>query len=81
MFVTPLFRMMAEKQDRSTAIQIFITSLIGCFSPIIAIYGIIFLLRRPYAFQYKGLAIAGTIIHCCWTLLLIASLVLRSLQP
>jgi len=73
-------RLVAEKHDKTTAIQIFVTSLIGCFSPIIAVYGIIFLMRRPYSFPYKGLAIAGTIIHGCWTLLLIASLVLSQIQ-
>ncbi len=74
-------RLAAEKHDKTTAIEIFLTSLFGCFAPIIAIYGIVFLMRRPYAFKYKGLAIAGTIIHCCWTLLLIVSLVLGQLLP
>jgi predicted RNA-binding Zn-ribbon protein involved in translation (DUF1610 family) len=73
-------RLIAEKYDKTTSIQIFVTSLLGCFSPIVFIYGIIFLLRRPYSFPYKGLAIAGTVIHGIWTLLIVASLVISGLQ-
>jgi DNA-directed RNA polymerase subunit M/transcription elongation factor TFIIS len=65
-------RLIAEKYDKTTALQIFLTSLIGCFSPILAIYGIIFLLQRPYPFPRKGLAIVGTVLHCFWTLIIIA---------
>ena len=43
----------------------------------IAIYGIIFLLRRPYAFPLKGLAIAGTVLHCAWTALLTLSIIIN----
>ena len=68
-------RLMAEQQDKTTALQLFITSLLGCFSPILLIYGIVFLVRRPYPFPRKGLAIAGTIIHGFWTLVLIASII------
>ena len=68
----------AQKQDNTTPILIFVTSLMGCFSPIIAIYGTIWLVNRPYAFKYKGLAIAGTVIHWVWTLLLLAGFVLGS---
>jgi hypothetical protein len=68
-------RIASEKQDKSTAIQIFATSILGCFSPIVVIYGLVFLLRRPYSFPCKGLAIAGTIIHGVWTLVLILRIV------
>jgi hypothetical protein len=74
-------RLIAEKYDKTTSIQIFVLSLIGCFSPILAIYGIFFLIRRPYPFPYKGLAIAGTVIHCIWATLQIVGIVLSSLRP
>jgi predicted RNA-binding Zn-ribbon protein involved in translation (DUF1610 family) len=64
-----------QSQDKTNAIVIFVTSILGCFSPIVAIYGIVFLKQRPYSFPYKGLAIAGTIIHCIWTVLLILQIV------
>jgi len=70
-------RLVKERQDKSTALQIFITSLFGCFSPIVAIYGLIFLLLRPYPFPRKGLAIAGTILHRIWTALLVVSVALN----
>src|SRR5262249_3675465 len=60
-------------QDKTNAIVIFVTSILGCFSPIVAIYGTIFLMRRPYSFPCKGLAIAGTIIHCFWALMFLLS--------
>ncbi|HSG68761.1 MAG TPA: hypothetical protein VLA12_00015 [Planctomycetaceae bacterium] len=60
------------KQDSEIAMQIFVTGLIGCFAPIIAIYGIIFLIRRPYDYPRKSLAVAGTIFHCIWALIQIA---------
>ena len=69
-------RLVREKQDNSTAIQIFITGLLGCLAPVVAIYGTIFLLlRRSYSFPNKGLAIAGTILAWVWTLLLVAMIV------
>lgn len=77
-------RLMAEQQDKTTALQIFLTGLIGCFSPILAIYGIVFLVRRPYPFPRKGLAIAGTVLHCIWLLpwlVYIAAIVMASLDP
>jgi predicted RNA-binding Zn-ribbon protein involved in translation (DUF1610 family) len=73
-------RYSAEKQDRSTAIQIFATSMFGCFSPIVVIYGIVFLLRRPYPFPCKGLAIAGTVIHGCWSMFLILAFIAHNLD-
>jgi hypothetical protein len=69
-----------QKQDNSTPILIFVTSLIGCFAPIIAIYGTVWLINRPYPFKYKGLAIAGTVIHWFWTMIMIAGFVLGSLN-
>lgn len=59
------------KQDNDTAFQLLLTGIIGCFSPILAIYGIIFLIRRPYAFPRKTMAVIGTILHCIWALILI----------
>jgi predicted RNA-binding Zn-ribbon protein involved in translation (DUF1610 family) len=73
-------RLVADKQDRTTSIQLFVLSLLGCFSPILAIYGIVFLWRRPHSFQYKGLAVAGTVIHCLWTLFYIMAMVMASLE-
>lgn len=60
-----------ESRDKSDAIAIFVTGLIGCFAPIVAIFGIVFLIKRPYNFPCKGLAIAGTILHWIWTILLV----------
>ena len=64
-------RLIREKQDKTTSWQLFVTGLIGCFAPILAIYGMVFLLRRSQPFPGKGLAIAGTLLHCFWTLALI----------
>lgn len=69
-----------HSQDKTNAIVIFVTSILGCFSPIVAIYGIVFLMRRPYSFPYKGLAIAGTIIHCVWTAVLILRIASIAMQ-
>jgi hypothetical protein len=63
-----------DSQDKTNSIVIFVTSLIGCFSPIVAIYGVIFLLNRPYSFPLKWMAIVGTLIHCFWTVMLIIRL-------
>ncbi len=62
--------------DRDIAILLFVTSLVACFSPILAVYGIVFLAKRPYSFELKGLAIAGTVIHCLWAVTLLAGLLL-----
>ena len=35
-------------------------------------------MNRPYPFKYKGLAIAGTVIHWFWTLMLVVGIVLGS---
>ena len=70
-------RLLKEKQDTTTSWQLLATGILGCFSPILAIYGIIFLLRRPYSFPLKGLAIAGTVLHCIWTLLIVLSIMLN----
>jgi predicted RNA-binding Zn-ribbon protein involved in translation (DUF1610 family) len=67
-------------QDKTNAIVIFVTSILGCFSPIVAIYGIVFLLRRPYSFPLKWMAIVGTVLHCIWTAFLILSIAGASMQ-
>lgn len=72
-------QMVREQQDRTTSWQLLATGVIGCMSPILAIYGVIFLLRRPYSFPLKGLAIAGTVLHCLWTLLLVGMVALGAL--
>lgn len=64
-------RLLREQQDKTTSWQLLATGILGCCSPILAIYGIIFLLRRPYDFPLKSLAIAGTVLHCVWTVLLL----------
>ena len=64
-------RLIRDKHDKTTSWQLLATGILGCFSPILAIYGLIFLLRRPYSFPLKGLAIAGTVLHCVWTGLLV----------
>lgn len=69
-------RMLRDKHDKTTSWQLLITGIIGCFSPILSVYGIIFLLRRSYSFPTKTLAVIGTVLHCLWTLLLIASVAL-----
>ncbi|MBW3539867.1 MAG: hypothetical protein KY476_06325 [Planctomycetes bacterium] len=60
-----------EKQDSQTSLLLLITGIIGCFSPILAIYGIVFLSKRSHDFPRKGLAIAGTVLHCLWSVFLI----------
>ena len=60
-----------NSQESKTAMQIFVTGLLGCFSPIVLIYGIIFLMKNPHDFPRKGLAIAGTIMHGFWVVVLI----------
>jgi len=67
-------RLLRQQQDKTTSWQLLATGIIGCFSPILAIYGLVFLLRRPYAFPLKGLAIAGTVLHFVWTGLLVLML-------
>jgi hypothetical protein len=62
------------KQDKSNAIALFVTGLLGCFSPIALIFGIVFLVRRPYQFPLKWMAIVGTILHGLWTGLLVLSI-------
>jgi len=69
-------RMLRDQHDKTTSWQLLATGIIGCFSPLLAIYGIIFLLRRSYSFPLKTLAIIGTVLHCIWTILLIAVVVL-----
>ncbi|MBP90302.1 MAG: hypothetical protein CMJ64_26955 [Planctomycetaceae bacterium] len=71
-------RLVKEKQDKSTALQLFLTGLIGCFAPILAIYGLVFLLRRPHPFPRKGLAIAGTVLHFIWSGLLVLSILMSA---
>ena len=68
-------RLLKEKQDSTTSWQLLATGILGCFSPILAIYGIIFLVRRPHSFPLKGLAIAGTVLHCVWTVILVLSII------
>lgn len=58
-------------EESKIALQIFITGLLGCFSPIVAIYGIVFLIRHPHDYPRKTLAIIGTVLHCFWTAFLI----------
>jgi len=64
-------RLVKEKQDRTISLQLLITGLIGCFSPILAIYGTIFLLLRPQRYPGKAMAIAGTVLHWAWTVFLV----------
>ena len=59
-------RVNREKQDSSTAVQILFLVLMPCFSPIVAVYGLVFLTTRRYAFPNKHLAVAGTILHWIW---------------
>lgn len=70
-------RLMREERDKTTALQIFLTGLIGCFAPVVAIYGTIFLLMRPEPFPRKTLAVIGTVLHWFWTLLMVASIVIN----
>ena len=60
-----------DPNDKSNATVIFATSLFGCFSPIVLIYGILFLAKRPYDFEGKTLAIIGTVLHAFWSIMLI----------
>ena len=68
-------RLMKQKLSTTTAWQLFATGIIGCFSPILAIYGTVFLLRRPEPFPLKGLAIAGVVLHWIWTLVWVAIII------
>lgn len=58
-----------DKHDATVALQILVTSVIGCFAPIIFLYGLIFLLTRSYPFPRKWMAIAGTVLHFIWTII------------
>lgn len=73
-------RLVREERDKSTALQIFVTGLIGCFAPIVAIYGTIFLLMRPEPFPRKTLAVIGTALHWFWTALLVVLLLMDNLN-
>lgn len=70
-------RMLRDKHDQTTSWQLLVTGILGCFSPILAIYGLIFVLRRPYSYPLKGLAIAGTVLHCIWTGLLVVVILIN----
>lgn len=70
-----------DPNDKSNATVILVTGILGCFSPIVLIYGIIFLLKRSYDFDGKTMAIIGTILHGIWTLLIIGSLALHAVAP
>jgi hypothetical protein len=56
--------------------MLLLTGLTGCMSPIFLAYGIWFLWKNRDPFPSKCMAIAGTIIHCCWTAFAIALLLL-----
>ncbi|MBI5779163.1 MAG: hypothetical protein HZA49_06875 [Planctomycetes bacterium] len=58
---------------------IFIGGLLGCGAPIVAIYGLIFLLINREPFPRKTLAIIGTVIAWIWTLLLIVYILIIAL--
>ena len=73
-------RLVRDQHDKTTSWQLLATGVIGCFSPILAIYGIVFLLRRPYSFPLKTLAVIGTVLHCLWTLLLVLAVASSSLH-
>jgi hypothetical protein len=74
-------RLKREKYDKTTALEIFITGFLCCFSPIIVIYATVFLLLRPYEFPRKGLAIAGTVLHWLWTVVLVALIFMGAFSP
>ena len=69
------------RRDRQlkNAWTIFICGLIGCGAPIVAIYGLIFLLINREPFPRKTLAVIGTVIAWIWTLLLIVFIVISVL--
>lgn len=54
-------------RGKDTPLTLFITGIFGCFSPICAIYGTIFLLRRGVRFPGAAYAIIGTALHWFWT--------------
>jgi len=67
-----------DRQIRNTW-TIFICGLFGCMAPIVAVYGLIFLLINREPFPRKTLAIIGTVIAWIWTLLLIVFIVISVL--
>ena len=72
-------RLMRQKHSTTTAWQLFATGIIGCFAPVLAIYGTIFLIRRPEPFPLRRLAVAGVILHWIWTVVFIVSMFARRL--
>jgi len=58
-----------QGRQKENALFIFILGLVGCGAPIVAIYGLIYLLIHREVFQRKTLAIIGTIIAWLWTIL------------
>lgn len=73
-------KLVKERQDKSTALQIFLTGLVGCFAPIVAIYGTVFLLMRPEPFPRKTLAVIGTLLHWMWTALLVVLILMDNVD-
>ncbi len=53
---------------KTNATNIFATGLFGILAPVVAVYSVVFLLRNQMAFPRRRLAVAGTILHCLWTL-------------
>lgn len=67
-----LKKMTQEKSRTTNVWTIFIGGLFGCFAPLVAIYGLIFLLTTRLSTKHRVLAIFGTVIAWFWTIVLIA---------
>lgn len=73
-------KLLRQRYESTTALQLFLTGLIACVSPVCAIYGICFLVAHPDPFPRRWMAVAGTVLHWIWTVLLAVSLAISNLR-
>jgi hypothetical protein len=71
-------KILRQRHESTTALQLFLTGLIACMSPICAIYGVCFLLMHRDPFPRKWMAVAGTILHWIWTAVLAFSILMSN---
>lgn len=60
-----------QKNQTINAWSILVLGALGCMPPVVAIYGLIYLLINRRPFRFKTLAIIGTIIAWLWTVVFI----------
>lgn len=64
-----------QKNRSVNAWSILILGAIGCMPPVVAIYGLIYLLINRESFRFKILAIIGTVIAWLWTVVFVAVII------